>query len=165
MQKYTLLHYLQIKNDLFLIKKRIFADSTRLFLITLLIGTDNVCIGAVFTFMELTEKHLKELEELSKEQECVKLLLEEWRSYTEDVTKIFYLSLTSAVKALSIELKCIGDGELSDFPILRSEDKFFERINALMKDSDKIFRGIAIGKDHIDPDAKQREKEQQDIVA
>lgn len=122
--------------------------------------------------MIFTEEEQLEIKKISDKNPLVKRLWEEYDKYQQDPTAEYYLAVVEMSKALAGEMnsvmspkKEIIDGKtvtIMDAPILLSEDKLFERIKSLLTDNEKIFSGIAKGKQELnkgDQDINKKDAE------
>lgn len=111
------------------------------------------------------------LKKLAEEYPLVQELIDELESYQTDPQKVFYLELKEMVVALSSEMKSVrnpinNDEDIKKLcPILKGDDKLFERIKSLMTDSEKIFNGLKKGAaEEEEPQKKGKLKDSKQVA-
>lgn len=109
--------------------------------------------------MELTDKEEKDIQALSKKHPEVEKVYTEYKLYKTDATRILHAEFNEMAKCLAGEFKLIREGASGQCRILTSDDKLYERVLALMTNSEKIFKGMRIGKEDISPEAVVKEKD------
>ena len=108
--------------------------------------------------MELTEKEEKDIITLSKKHPEVEKVYTEYKLYKTDATRILHAEFNEMAKCLASDFKLARTGRAKECVILNSEEKLYERVLALMTNSEKIFKGMRIGKEDISPETISKEK-------
>lgn len=113
----------------------------------------------------MNQKQLEKLQELGKKHPEVKELLEEYNKFLTDPGYKLYTRLTALVDNLCADIDELQTNE-SRLKLLsgNKDDKLFERVMAIYKQSDDIFSALLKGKKYVNPDAEEEGKKEEKQV-
>lgn len=92
--------------------------------------------------MQLSGEELKQVAEIAKKHPIIKKLLEELLSYDEDVSKLYYTTLSDAIRWVCHEIR----NKTVDL-----EDPYTKTILKLAETGDKVFNTLQRGKADTQP--------------
>ena len=109
----------------------------------------------------LSNLEIEEFKKLSVGNDLLEKVYKELMSIYEDPTKAVYKEITQAAVALSKEMSHVRNGEEHLAPILKSDDKTFERMFKIITEAEKVFAGIRKGKEDVFPEEAKSDKEKE----
>ena len=113
--------------------------------------------------MIISEKERKEIIILGEKHPIIKRMHDEVLSYANDPAKVFYKEMSLTIKAMSDELRMAREDDEPELKILGNKE-LFTMIKDLLTNSEKIFAGLRKGRLDIDPNFKQEQEHQGEVV-